>query len=103
MVDITQVSDPQAVITFFSACVTAYAIIIGLTNIYIIYNQTFAGMEYLKGGLLLFSISFFFIFIVILFVPPTPFESVRLIARIAFLFAVFVTIYITWQIPKKTA
>ena len=100
MVDITQVSDPQAVITFFSACVTAYAIIIGLANIYFIYKQSFAGMGYIKKWLLIFSILFFVIFIVVLFVPPTPFESVMWGARILFLCAVLVTIFITWQIPK---
>lgn len=101
MVDITQVSDPQSVMTFFSACVTAYAIIIGLTNIYYRLYKSYAGLGRIKNWLLLFSILFFSIFIVVLFVPPTPFESVMWIARILFLAAVAVTIYITWQIPTK--
>lgn len=98
--DTTQVSNPQAVITFFSACVTAYAIIIGLSNIYSVHKKDITGMEHIKNYLLLFSVLFLAIFFVVLFVPPTPFESVTLIAKILFLVAVAVTIYITELILK---
>ena len=96
------VSDPQSVITFFSACVTAYALIIGLTNIFYIYKykRRTAGMKYVRRCLLLFSILFFLTFIVVLFVPPTPFESVMWIARVLFLAAIVVTIHITWHISR---
>ncbi|PXF57979.1 MAG: hypothetical protein C4B59_14150 [Candidatus Methanogaster sp.] len=100
MVDIAQVLYPQAVMTFFSACVTVYAIIIGLSNMYSAYNRSYAGMGFMKDSILLFSILSFLIFIVVLFVPPTPFESVSLIARILFLCAVAVTINLIRQIPK---